>query len=177
MKLTKNDWIHRGVGILSTEGAYALMIDHLCARLRITKGSFYHYFNGIDEYIRLIMKAWENNVNAELKKIDESGKNANERLDMLRTYIFSDTGKSELGVRSMALERKNLRSFVDRVNTSRQRVLARICKEMGLDDKRARAVARLVNDCWVGLLIAGIDDQSARDEALGNLTDLLMKGL
>ncbi len=177
MKLTKNDWIHRGVGILSSEGAHALMIDHLCARFRITKGSFYHYFNGIDEYIRLIMKSWENNVNNELKKIDESGKNANERLDMLRNYFFSDTGKTEIGVRSMALERKNLRSFVDRANTTRQRVLTRICKEMGLDDKRAKAIARLVNDCWVGLLVSGIDDQSARDEALGNLTNLLMKGL
>jgi AcrR family transcriptional regulator len=44
--------------ILAEGGADALTIDSLCARLGVTKGSFYHHFGGTDEFVSGLMRCW-----------------------------------------------------------------------------------------------------------------------
>lgn len=42
MRLNREDWSAGGFELLKDRGGRALTIDGLCARLGITKGSFYH---------------------------------------------------------------------------------------------------------------------------------------
>src|ERR1041385_4354713 len=100
MKFTKQDWIKKGLDFLDSDGVHALMIDHMCARLKITKGSFYHYFDSIDEYIFSVVKYWEQQSLEPMKKIAGSQKIGEEKLDMMRDFAFRYSGKLDMGIRT-----------------------------------------------------------------------------
>ena len=49
-RLSVDDWIQAGFSILAEDGLEALKIDRLCARLGVTKGSFYWHFKDMASY-------------------------------------------------------------------------------------------------------------------------------
>jgi len=57
-RLTVDDWVKAGFGILAEEGITALKIDRLCSRLDVTKGSFYWHFPDIAGYRATLIEAW-----------------------------------------------------------------------------------------------------------------------
>ena len=89
MKFTKNEWIKQGINFLHEEGAHALMIDHMCDKLKITKGSFYHYFDSIDQFILLVIKQWQKEAMELLTMIEKSTASPEERLEMMKSFTFS----------------------------------------------------------------------------------------
>jgi AcrR family transcriptional regulator len=46
----KEDWIKAGAQIVAQYGAIGLTIEALCQQLKLTKGSFYHHFAGLEGY-------------------------------------------------------------------------------------------------------------------------------
>jgi AcrR family transcriptional regulator len=55
-KFLREDWINTGIHILTDESHNTLMLKNLCARLNVTKGSFYHHFSGWSEYIDSLLE-------------------------------------------------------------------------------------------------------------------------
>ena len=49
-RLTIDDWLQAGYAILAEDGIKTLKIDRLCARLKVTKGSFDWHFDGMPSY-------------------------------------------------------------------------------------------------------------------------------
>ncbi|MCV7366631.1 TetR family transcriptional regulator [Mycolicibacterium duvalii] len=66
-KRSAEDWIQAGYAILADEGIKALKLDRLCARLGVTKGSFYWHFTDMAAYRAALVTAW-----AELRDRDRS---------------------------------------------------------------------------------------------------------
>jgi len=97
-RLSVDDWIHVGYAILADDGIEGLKIDRLCARLGVTKGSFYWHFKDMAGYRSAVAGAW-----AELRDADRShfGDLGNlpprERLAQMMTSL--------LGERQWTLER------------------------------------------------------------------------
>ena len=58
-EVTRDDWIRVGLSELGKKGAGSVRLDSLCARLKITKGSFYWYFSGREEFMQLLLETWE----------------------------------------------------------------------------------------------------------------------
>ena len=58
-KLSKEDWLEKGFEILSEFNQDKLRIQYLCDRLGVTKGSFYHHFQGIQGYISELLLRME----------------------------------------------------------------------------------------------------------------------
>ncbi len=56
--LDRTAYFNAAFKVLAEGGADALTIDSLCARLRVTKGSFYHHFSGTDEFVSGLMRCW-----------------------------------------------------------------------------------------------------------------------
>ena len=80
MRFTREDWIRKGLDMLSTEGYHAIMIDYLCAKFKITKGSFYHYFDSIDEYVRLLVKYWEKQTLMKIETVLQGSASPEEKI-------------------------------------------------------------------------------------------------
>lgn len=57
-RLTVEDWIEAGFRLIAEEGLRAVKIDSLCARLGVTKGSFYWHFSDIQGYLDALAAAW-----------------------------------------------------------------------------------------------------------------------
>jgi AcrR family transcriptional regulator len=57
-RLSVDDWIQAGYAILAEEGIKALKLEHLCARLGVTKGSFYWHFSDMAGYRSALIEAW-----------------------------------------------------------------------------------------------------------------------
>jgi AcrR family transcriptional regulator len=64
-RLSSDDWIHAGYAILAEEGIKSLKLDRLCARLGVTKGSFYWHFDGMPAYRTSLIAMW-----GELRDLD-----------------------------------------------------------------------------------------------------------
>jgi len=175
MKFTKDNWITKGVELLNSEGSHAFNIDRMCSRLKITKGSFYHYFDGIDEFTLLVVKHWSKNALKQLDEINSSGKSSEARLNLLTDHFFQQTGKRELGLRNMSLENRSVKSLVDGVTKKRTDSLKQVITGYGVSGQRAQAMARLIHDAWLGILVSGIDNIKDRDQTLSALTDLVMR--
>jgi AcrR family transcriptional regulator len=57
-RLSVDDWVQAGYGILADDGLEALKLDRLCTRLGVTKGSFYWHFTDMASYRAAVVEAW-----------------------------------------------------------------------------------------------------------------------
>ena len=73
-RLSVDDWIEAGYAILADDGLPAVKIDRLCARLGVTKGSFYWHFSDIAGYRAALIDAW-----------------AEQRGDELAVFVYADS--------------------------------------------------------------------------------------
>jgi len=156
MKFTKDHWIQKGVEFLANEGSHALMIDHMCAKSRITKGSFYHYFDSIDEYIRLVVRRWEREILAQLEKVVEKGLSPQQRLDRMKMLAFHYSGKLEVGLRALALHNREVKKILNRTESKRVEMLTQILSDLGKSKLQAREIAELIYAQWIGIQVCQI---------------------
>ncbi len=70
-RLGIDDWLAAGYAILAEEGLKALKIDRLCARLGVTKGSFYWHFDNIAAYRTALVQGWSELRDADRSQIEE----------------------------------------------------------------------------------------------------------
>lgn len=89
-RLTVDDWLAAGFGILAEEGITALKIDRLCSRLGVTKGSFYWHFTDIASYRATLIQAWGELRDADRSHFaDMSGLAPRERLSQMMSALLS----------------------------------------------------------------------------------------
>lgn len=121
-RLSVDDWIQAGFATLADDGLAALKIDRLCARLGVTKGSFYWHFKDMASYRAAIVQAW-----GELRDRDRSDFGA--LTDLPPRARLTRMMASLLGARQWHLERamrewaRTDRAAADSVYTADQRVL------------------------------------------------------
>jgi AcrR family transcriptional regulator len=137
--------------MLATEGYQAIMIDHLCMRFKITKGSFYHYFVGIDEYIRLLIKHWENDARTKLEAALAGDPSPEARLARLTEYTFGFSGRLEISLRAWALHNRSAKAALAQLDQLRINALAAAYADLGFSKKSAGETAELTQATWVGI--------------------------
>ena len=57
-RLSVQDWVQAGFGVISDGGLKALTVDRLCKRVGATKGSFYWHFADLSAYRTALIGAW-----------------------------------------------------------------------------------------------------------------------
>ena len=57
-RLSVQDWVQAGYGVISDDGLKALTVDRLCKRVGATKGSFYWHFADLSAYRTALIGAW-----------------------------------------------------------------------------------------------------------------------
>ena len=72
-RLTIDDWLQAGYAILAEDGIKTLKIDRLCARLKVTKGSFYWHFDGMPSYRTALVEGWRDLRDEDRSQIEALG--------------------------------------------------------------------------------------------------------
>ena len=59
MSTTRQRWLDEGLVVLAEEGEAGLRIDRIATRLGLTKGSFFHHFDGAPAYRAALLAEYE----------------------------------------------------------------------------------------------------------------------
>ena len=177
MKYTKESWIQKGLDLLNSEGADAVMVDHLCAKLKVTKGSFYHYFDGVDEYITLVVKLWEKGMQTRLDALSKSGLAPEERLNGIAALAFNHSGRLELGMRAWALHNKSVNTILTKLEKRRLELLTSVFIDFKASKKRARQLAEMTHTSWIGIQVCQNGEMINKEQAIRLIKEAIAKEL
>ena len=150
-RLSREDWLEEGIKILSEFAQDKLRILYLCERLKVTRGSFYHHFESIDDYISSLMKKWEEENTLELIRVSDKGSDAVERMEILANKVGDAQQSVEASIRSWSFYNPLVKEHLNRVDQQRLAYLRGIFKGMGFDKKNAKAMAMIDYSLLIGL--------------------------
>lgn len=179
-RLTKADWIRRGIKVLNDEGYAAIKIEHLCVKFSVTKGSFYHHFESISDYEELLLRYWETETLGRIKEVVHSGQNPKDRLSLMIKEVFSLSGKTELSLRAWALHNRSVKKYLDKMDAERIGVTRSLYLEVGVPKERAGELAEFAYTAWLGIQCFYIGSSIQKEKTVKMINDLLsspVKGL
>ncbi|WP_203236806.1 TetR/AcrR family transcriptional regulator [Nocardia panacis] len=151
---SRRDWLDAGLEILCDLGAPGLTIDQLTGRLGLSKGSFYHHFQGIGEFKTALLAHFE--AERTTRYIDlvaaEPDLPAAAKLRRTLEVILTDGNSPdvEVAVRAWALQDPQARAVQERVDRTRIDYVGALCREMTGSAAESEEIARMLYVVIVG---------------------------
>lgn len=151
----RDRWLREGLTVLAELGAPALRIDRLAERLGMTKGSFYHHFDGLAGYKAELLAYFGELSTMRYIEAVESVPNltARQRLNRLMTLVLRSPdaeGPLEVAFRAWAQQDPDVHEAQRRVDAIRVDYLRDLCREIGLPPRRALDLARVLYTVLIG---------------------------
>lgn len=121
---TKISWLDEGLRLMAAGGLGALRIERLVEALGVSKGSFYHHFrDGMPSFQRELLAYYEQQYTSRFIDVVESqDQTPLEKLRLLRRMVIDDESEQphlEASIRSWAVQDREARSTLERVDTTR----------------------------------------------------------
>lgn len=158
-RLTKLDYCRAGLQLLAEGGIGAVTIANVCARLRVTKGSFYHHFDSAPAFHRELLDYYEDEYARRRIAEVEAVTGATERLDALLQRGVERDHEAESALRAWSRTDPLAAEVMQRVDAARTQYLSNFLVAEGV----APAVARVHADVALAL-VAGA-------QAMSRITD------
>jgi len=150
-KQTRRVMLQRGLDILSKQGIEGLTVDGLCSRLGLTKGAFYHHFQGRSQFHAALLEYWmERSTEAKKALADQKG-SAEERYAQIVDYASNLPHDQEKAIRAWALHSPLAAEYQAKVDASRRQYLEELLKDMLPNPDQAEDMATLVLAAMIGL--------------------------
>lgn len=153
-RLTIDDWLKAGYSILAEDGIKTLKIDRLCARLNVTKGSFYWHFDGMPSYRAALVEGWRDLRDEDRSQLETLGELApRDRLaQMMASLVSPRHWTLERAMREWA---RSDEAVADSVRAADRRVLAAVrtaFEDYGFDADEAELRANATFAMGIGFL-------------------------
>ncbi len=178
--LNKSDWVDAATGILVDENVRGIRIDALCAKLGVTKGSFYWHFNGRAGLLAAMLEQWRNRMTTNvIDRLGNQGGNPTARLRALlglpRATKSPAFARIEQSIRDWSRRDKQALAAVEEVDNIRLDYIAGLFEHHGFaPDVAARrayiAYAMLMGDS----VLRNSVNPAAPDEILDEILKLLI---
>src|SRR5471030_2770327 len=97
-RLTKDDWLKRGLKTLATDGAHALKVGPMAEKLRVSRGSFYWHFKDVADFQSQILRRWQEHSTDQVIRDLETAQPQPDRLKQLMKRAFA--GRRDPNARS-----------------------------------------------------------------------------
>jgi len=151
MALSKKEWLEEGFKLLSEFAQDKLTMQYLCKRLKVTRGSFYHHFKGIEDYVQKMMEKWEEENTQQLVVVSNKSESPLEAMEILAQSISLKNQVIEAAIRSWSFYHPIVGAHVQKVDAIRLQHLTNIFIQMGLSSERANLRAKLDYGVLVGI--------------------------
>ncbi|WP_190818378.1 TetR/AcrR family transcriptional regulator [Saccharopolyspora pogona] len=154
--VTKQEWLDEGLAILAELGAPSITIDRLCQRLGMTKGSFYHHFQGMRGYRTALLEHFEAKCTTRLIDEVERGPSTTPRakldhlLDLVASAKHEHGPDLDVGMRAWALQDEEAKQTQQRVDRTRFDYLRILTRGLGTDPQTAADIADLLYLTLIG---------------------------
>ena len=151
----KDRWIYEGLTVLKQEGIAGVRIDRLAARLELTKGSFHHHFDGVDDFHRALLERYESDAIERIERaVDSLGRVSPQRVLLDASAQISDDAVMEAAVRSWAFQDELAQASMRRVDAARLDALTTVWESMVPNETRARSAAMIPHLILIGASVA-----------------------
>ncbi len=149
-QVNQQDWISAGLNQLRSEGPMAISGEKLARRLDVTRGSFYHHFRSMDDYVEKLMDEWESaHTHNPLQQVHASAKDAAAEMALLLEAAWNADADLEIAVRQWAFSNDRVRQRVERVDATRLQHLRCLYGELVRDSEKGNKFAVIA---YYGLL-------------------------
>jgi AcrR family transcriptional regulator len=149
--LSRNAYYEAGLELLAEHGHGGLTIAALCERLGVTKGSFYHHFGDMAEYVALLLRHWEAEHATRLIALSESVSDPEERFDLLQGIAVGLPHGAEAAIRAWSWNSPVVAAAQRRVDEARLSHLTQAGVEAGLGHARAERMAKISLSVLIGM--------------------------
>jgi AcrR family transcriptional regulator len=136
----RNDYFEAGLALLAKGGADAVTIANLCARLRVTKGSFYHHFRGRTDFVRRLLRYWEREYGEQTRAQLFAEADARKRVALMEKAALRRQ-EVDGAIRHLARSDPYAAAVHRRVERQRERGLVQIFRGLGMPAERASRLA------------------------------------
>ncbi|HEX3334480.1 MAG TPA: helix-turn-helix domain-containing protein [Acidimicrobiales bacterium] len=144
-------YFETGLELLAERGFRGLTIAALCERLGVTKGSFYHHFSDMAEFVDQLLEHWAREHASRLIALSESVTDPTERYDLLEGIAVGLPHGAEAAIRAWSWTNEAVASAQRKVDAMRLDHLTTSGVEAGESPERARLMALISLGTLVGL--------------------------
>lgn len=144
MKLSREDWCRAGLAMLTEHGPEALKIDRLCLAMKVTKGSFYHYFAHREAFVAELLQYWQAHYTQAFIAALSPSDDAPTRAAQLSATVATADHRPEVALRSWARSDTAVAAAVAEVDAQRIEFLCQLLQEQGHPKPNALILGKLL---------------------------------
>jgi AcrR family transcriptional regulator len=162
--LSRASYFLCALGILAEAGPAALTIAELGQRLGVTKGSFYHHFDGRAQFVDALLDHWKTEHAARLIEISRSIDDTQERMSLLKQIAIGLSHDAEAAIRAWSFQDARVAEAQAEVDGMRTVHLRDAYSATGMDASQAELWATIAMSVLAGmqLLIRPSDPHRVR---------------
>ena len=147
---SKADWFLACAQLISEQGAKKLTIDALCKKVNVTKGSFYHHFKGMDDFIRDYLIFFEQEGTFQIIETVEKEASPADKLRKLIELSTEYPPQLERGTRAWAQQDERVGQVFERVDQQRVSYLIQLWRPLVENDALAKVRAHTMYAILIG---------------------------
>lgn len=152
-----SDYFEVAKQILREQGHPALNVAELCRRLGASKGSFYHHFDSVPQFLEALLDEWENSFGHWWTTADTVWDPV-ERLDVMFDLLADEmTSRLDAAIRKWGHADPVAARAVARRDETVAYSLEQTLALIVADPTRRRMLAQLGLNVWVGFQVRGVD--------------------
>lgn len=149
-QVNRDDWINAGINQLRTHGPHQLSGEKLARRLDVTRGSFYHHFRNMDDFVDSLMDEWEQAyTHQKIQDAHDRARDPQSEMALLMEVAWNADIDLEIAVRQWAFSNLKVRQRVEAIDTLRRGRLTDVYTQLTGDPARG---AQLSAIAYYGLL-------------------------
>jgi AcrR family transcriptional regulator len=142
--LNRVQYFELGLDMLAEVGAKAVTIDALCTRLQVTKGSFYHHFSGVRDFMAQLLVYWEDRYGQRLAREALAARGPAEIIPLMKHgACYEVHHEAESAIRTLAQSDPAAAEVQRRVDQGREDLLTDAYVGTGMAPDTARNLARI----------------------------------
>jgi AcrR family transcriptional regulator len=149
--LTRSAYFDAAFELLADHGSDGLTIAALCRQLGVTKGSFYHHFRDISEFVDALLAHWASEHATRLIALSESVEDIYERFELLQGIAIGLPHGAEAAIRAWSWSNPRVAAVQLEVDEARLRHLTEASIALGLEPERAALMATISVSTLIGL--------------------------
>jgi len=153
MSRSKQDWFDAGLKALGEFGLNGLTIERLTGDLGVTKGSFYHHFQNVEDFQEQLIAYWADQYLSTQSSLPDTPDELRSLLDTIMEEGFGNITEPEMTIRVWAHQDSMVRSLVEQVDTVRQEFVFKVFRTFVESDQAARMMTDMLSAMLVGSMM------------------------
>jgi AcrR family transcriptional regulator len=149
-RVSRTAYLEEALEILAELGSDGLTVPELCARLGVTKGSFYHHFSSTAELVTALLEFWADARSQRLIAASNAEPDPVARVQLLLDIAAGLPHAAEAALRAWGRSNAEVREVVARVDSGRERHLRESMELGGMPPELAALRARIAMAVLVG---------------------------